>query len=236
MSRSTRLIQLLQELRLHNPPVTADLLAEAMGVSERTIYRDIESLREAGAVIEGAAGYGYSLTEDPAMPPQIFTREEIEALVLGLREVQAVADPALAKAAKHALAKLQGSLPPRLQAHLKHNVLHAKRFKERPKISIDPGVIRQAAWQELALDIEYRDVKGRESARRVYPLSIVFLDDSLVLISYCCLRKATRVFRLDRISSLTLTDESFQPRRVGLLSKALKEIKKHPTGRTSVTH
>lgn len=224
MSRSTRLIKLLQEIRLHRPPVTAEVLAEAMGVSERTIYRDIESLREAGAIIEGAAGYGYSLTEDPALPPQIYTHEEIEALVLGLREVQAVADPSLAKAAEHALAKLHGSLPPRLRVHLKHNVLHAKRFKQRPTISIDPAVIRKAAWQELALDMEYKDVKGQLSSRRIYPLSIVFLDESLVLISYCCLRKATRVFRLDRIISLSLTEESFQPRRVRLLSKALKEI------------
>jgi predicted DNA-binding transcriptional regulator YafY len=225
MSRSIRLIKLLQELRLHSPPVTADVLAESMGVSQRTIYRDIESLREAGAIIDGAAGYGYSLTEDPALPPQVFTHEEIEALVLGLREVQAVADPSLAKAAEHALAKLHGSLPPRLQVHLKHNVLHAKRFKARPKISIDPALIRKAAWQELALDMEYKDVKGQSSSRRIYPLSIVFLDESLVLISYCCLRKGTRVFRLDRIISLSLTDESFQPRRVRLLSKALKEIR-----------
>lgn len=225
MSRSIRLITLLQELRLHSPPVTADVLAEAMGVSQRTIYRDIESLRQAGAIIDGAAGYGYTLTEDPALPPQIFTHEEIEALVLGLREVQAVADPSLAKAAEHALAKLHGSLPPRLQVHLTHNVLHAKRFKTRPEISIDPALIRKAAWQELALDIEYKDAKGQPSSRRIYPLSIVFLDESLVLISYCCLREGTRVFRLDRITSLSLTDESFQPRRVRLLSKALKEIR-----------
>lgn len=225
MSRSIRLIQLLQEIRLHTPPVTAEVLAQAMGVSERTIYRDIESLRQAGAVIEGAAGYGYSLTEDPALPPQIYTHEEIEALVLGLREVQAVADPSLAKAAEHALAKLHASLPPRLQVHLKHNVLHAKRFRPRPHISIDPSLIRKAAWQELALDMAYTDVKGTTTSRRIYPLSIVYLDESLVLIAYCCLRKDSRVFRLDRINSLSLSDESFQPRRVPLLSKAMKSIR-----------
>lgn len=56
MSRSVRLIQLLQEIRLHDPPVTAETLAHAMQVSQTTIYRDIDSLREAGAIIEGAAG------------------------------------------------------------------------------------------------------------------------------------------------------------------------------------
>jgi len=226
MSRSVRLIQLLQEIRLHEPPVTAETLARAMAVSERTIYRDIESLREAGAIIEGASGYGFSLTEDPALPPQIFTREEIEALVLGLREVQAIADPSLAKAAEHALAKLHGTLPPRLKNHLKHSVLHAKRFRERPTLRIDPALIRQAAWQEVAIDIEYRDAKDRQSSRRLYPLSIVYLDNSLVLLSYCCLRKATRVFRLDRMDAITLTDESFHPNRVKLLRKAVEEVRK----------
>jgi len=226
MNRSVRLIQLLQEIRLHEPPVTAETLAHAMSVSERTIYRDIETLRESGAIIEGAAGYGFSLTEHPELPPQIFTREEIEAVVLGLREVQAVADPSLASAAKHALAKLHGTLPPRLKHHLKHSVLHAKRFRDRPLLRIDPALIRQAAWQEIAIDIDYRDVRGKKSSRRVYPLSIVFLDSSLVLLSYCCLRKATRVFRLDRIDSVTMSDESFHPDRVKLLRKAVEEVQK----------
>lgn len=187
---------------------------------------NIETLRKAGAVIEGAAGYGFSLTEDPALPPQIFTREEIEALVLGLREVQAVADPALAKAARHALAKLHGTLPPRLRNHLKHSVLHAKRFQERPSLRIDPALIRQAAWQEIAIDIDYRDVKGKQSSRRIYPLSIVYLDNSLVLLSYCCLRKATRVFRLDRIDSVSLSDESFYPNRVKLLRTVIDDVRR----------
>lgn len=226
MSRSVRLIQLLQEIRLHEPPVTAETLAHAMQVSVRTIYRDIETLREAGAIIEGAAGYGFSLTEDPAMPPRIFTREEIEALVLGLREVQAVADPSLARAAEHALAKLHSTLPPRLKTHLKHSVLHAKRFRERPAITIDPALIRQAAWQELAIDIDYCDANKAISSRRIYPLSIVYLDTSLVLLSYCCLRKATRVFRLDRIDSISITEESFHPKRVRLLRKAVEDVRK----------
>lgn len=220
-----RLIQLLQEIRLHEPPVTAATLAHAMSVSERTIYRDIETLREAGAIIEGAAGYGFSLTEDPAMPPQVFTREEIEAIVLGLQEVQAVADPALALAAKHAMAKLHSTLPTRLKTYLKHSVLHAKRFQSRPALSIDPALIRQAAWQEIAIDIEYTDATGTHSTRRIYPLSIVYLDNSLVLLSYCCLRKDSRVFRLDRIVTVMPTEESFHPKRVPLLRKAVEKVK-----------
>ena len=218
-------MHLLQEIRLHEPPVTAGTLADAMQVSERTIYRDIESLRESGARIEGEAGYGYTLIESPELPPLRFSHEEIEALVLGLREVKAVADPSLAKAADHALAKLNSSLPPRHKKHLQHAVLYAKRFHARPKITIDPAQIRYAAWHELAIDIEYRDASQILSTRRVYPLSIVYLDASLVLLSFCCLRRATRAFRLDRIKSLSITDENFRPRRVSLLREAVKDVR-----------
>lgn len=166
------------------------------------------------------------MTEDPALPPQIFTHEEIEALVLGLREVQAITDPSLARAAEHALAKLHGTLPARLKNHLKHSVLHAKRFHERPALTIDPALIRQAAWHELAIDIDYCDAYGATSSRRIYPLSIVYLDATLVLLSYCCLRKATRVFRLDRIDSISITDECFHPKRVKMLRTAVAEVQR----------
>ena len=123
MARTNRLFQLMQALRNHRPPVTAALLAAETGVSERTLYRDIEALRGLGAVIDGTAGYGYALTEDPALPPMMFNDEEIEALVLGLRDVQAIGDPALAKAAGNALTKLQARLPSAQAHRLKHAVL-----------------------------------------------------------------------------------------------------------------
>ena len=225
MTKSTRLIQLLHELRLHSPPVTARLLADAMCVSERTIYRDIEALRAAGAVIDGEAGFGFTLTEDPALPPQMFSHEEIEALVLGLREVRAIADPALANAAESALVKLRASLPDRLKSRLEHAVLYAKRFYERPKITIDPATVRHAAWEEKAIDIEYVDQMGSETSRRVYPLSILYLDQTLMLLAWCTLRQAERAFRLDRIVTVTETDESFRPRRVAMLRAAMERIR-----------
>lgn len=224
MSKATRLIQLLHELRLHAPPVTAQSLAEAMAVSERTIYRDIDALRSAGAVIDGEAGFGYTLTEDPALPPQMFSHDEIEALVLGLREVREIADPALAKAAESALAKLRATLPSRLKSRLEHAVLYAKRFQDRPEITIDPAEIRKAAWDEVALDIAYVDQHEKASHRRIYPLSIIYFDQTLVLLAWCCLRQADRTFRLDRIRTVSATNESFRPNRVSLLRDAIGRI------------
>lgn len=228
MSRAHRLIRLLHAMRLHHPPVTAATLAADMDVSERTIYRDIDALRAAGAGIDGEAGFGYTLTEDPALPPQMFSHTEIEALVLGLREVREVADPPLAEAAKSALAKLRASLPDRLRSHLENAVLYAKRTRPRPDLIIDPAVIRKAAWEERALDIDYEDVEGARTRRRIYPLSIVYFDFSLVLMAWCCLRQDDRMFRLDRILALTETDESFRPRRVPMLRDAIARLQERP--------
>lgn len=225
MSKSTRLPRLLQAMRLRTPPILAADLAEEMGVSLRTLYRDIDDLRAAGAVIDGEAGFGYTLTEDPALPPMMFTKEEIEALVLGLGEVIEVGDPALAAAARDARAKLKATLPNRMASHLENAVLHAHKFRPRPEISIDPAVVRQAAWEELAIDISYSDVNGAASARRVLPLQIMYFDDTLALMAFCTLRDAPRVFRLDRISEVALTNQSFRPRRVPLLRDMLEDLK-----------
>lgn len=225
MSRTARLFQLMQALRRLTAPVTAERLADETHVSVRSIYRDIETLRGLGAIIDGTAGYGYVLTEDAALPPMMFDNEEIEALVLGLREVQAIADPVLAQAAENALRKLQARLPNKQSHRLKHAVLSAKRFRDIPKPKIDVAVLRKAAWDEMTVQIAYVDEKGRRSVRSVDPLGIVYLDQTHCLISWCHLRQDMRVFRLDRIQSLEVTNLSFRPRRVPLLKQAVAALR-----------
>ncbi len=217
MSRTDRLFQLMQALRDLPSPATARALAQETGVSERTIYRDIDSLRGLGAVIDGEAGFGFSLIEDAALPPLGFVPEEIEALVVGLKEVMEVADPALAEAAHSALNKLKSRLP-EAQAHrLKHAVLSAKRYFKPPPISIDAGVLRQAAWEERTVSFDYGDADGRRTTRAADPLSIVFMQSAHCLLAYCHLRKDFRAFRLDRMEHLSVTERSFRPRRIPML-------------------
>ncbi|MBE1293942.1 MAG: WYL domain-containing protein [Rhodobacteraceae bacterium] len=217
MSRTDRLFQLMQALRDLPPPATAQALAQETGVSERTIYRDIDSLRSLGAVIDGEAGFGFTLIEDATLPPLGFVPEEIEALVVGLKEVMEVADPSLANAAKTALTKLKSRLP-EAQAHrLKHAVLTAKRFHKPPEITIDAGALRQAAWEERTVAFDYGDAEGRRTTREVDPLSIVFMQNVHCLLAYCHLRADYRAFRLDRMDNLNLSDRSFRPRRIPML-------------------
>lgn len=225
MSRTHRLFQLMQVLRQHPPPVTATVLATETGVSERTLYRDIEALRGLGAVIDGTAGYGYALTEDPALPPMMFNDEEIEALVLGLRDVQAIGDPALAKAAATALTKLKARLPSAQAHRLKHAVLAVNRLFPPPAPSIDVAVLRRATWDERTVSFGYVDGKGAETERRIDPLGIVFLQDKHCVLGWCHLRNDTRTFRLDRMRDLVVTDQSYRPRRIPMLKAALEKLK-----------
>ncbi len=217
MARSDRLLRLLQALRSLPAPVTAARLADETEVSARTLYRDIDSLRAAGAGIDGAPGYGYRLTEDPALPPQSFTRTEIEALAFGLAEVGARGDPELAKAAESALSKIIATLPERAQQQAVHAVVKVHRFDRPPVASIDLSMLRRACWEERALDLGYGDANGVQTQRRVLPLSIVYTDRAVVLLAFCQLRQDFRQFLTDRILSSDLTDETFRPRRASLL-------------------
>lgn len=226
MARTHRLFQLMQALRSHAPPVTAAALAQETGVSERTLYRDIDALRSLGAVIDGTAGYGYALTEDPALPPMMFNDEEIEALVLGLRDVQAIGDPALAAAAGTALTKLQARLPAQQAHRLKHAVLAVNRLFPPPAPTIDVAALRRATWEEWTVGFGYTDGKGAETEREIDPLGIVFLQDKHCVLGWCHLREDSRVFRLDRMRDLVVTDRSFRPRRIPMLKAALEKTQR----------
>lgn len=225
MPRADRLFRLLTALRSLPQPVTAARLAQETEVSLRTLYRDIAALRAGGALIDGEAGLGYTLTEDPALPPQMFTQLEVEALVLGLAEVRLAGDPALAKAAQAALAKITATLPERVQRQAIHAVQQTYRFEKRPPVPAHLARIRQACWDERALDITYTARDGSASRRRIWPLSVVFLDRTLMLLAFCTLRQDFRRFHLTAISDVADTPDSFRPRRVSLLRDFLTRMR-----------
>ena len=224
MSRTDRLFRLLQALRNIPSPATAARLADETGVSERTVYRDIETLRGVGAIIDGTAGYGYVLTEDASLPPLSFSSEEIEALVLGLREVTQIGDPELVSAAKTALTKLKARLPEAQGHRLKHAVLTAKRFAEVPDPTIDVACLRRACWEEREVAFDYSDASGARTYRQVKPLGITYMDRSNCLIAFCNMRQDFRAFRLDRMRVLVVTEQSFRPHRVPLFRDALQHF------------
>jgi len=224
MAKADRLFRLLQAMRVMPAPITAARLAQEMGVSLRSLYRDIDSLRLAGARIEGERGYGYRLIEDYALPPQTFDRSEIEAIALGLAEVRHMGDPALEKAATSALAKIAAVLPEEREQFLFHAVSKVYRPDQRFDTMIEVDAIRRACWQEEALTIRYVDKGQARTERTIWPLALSYTDRTLTVLAWCCLRQAFRLFRVDRIEAAHLAGTSFRPRRAALLRQFLAEL------------
>lgn len=149
MSRTRRLLDLIQILRSHRFPVTGWRLAKELGVSLRTVYRDIAALQEQGAHIEGEPGLGYVLRPGFMLPPLMFTEEEIEALVLGSRWVSERADLQLSQAAKSALSKIASVLPQDLRHTLdSSNSLVVGKTVQVDLEAIDLSQIRRAIRTE----------------------------------------------------------------------------------------
>lgn len=233
MARSDRLFRLLQAMRMMPAPITAARLAAEMDVSLRSLYRDIDSLRAAGARIEGERGYGYRLVEDNALPPQTFDRTEIEAIALGLAEVRHMGDPALAQAAASVLAKVAATLPDDREQHLFHAISRVYRPDARYTPPAHLEAVRQACWAEQALAISYVDKGQATTERTILPLAIVYTDHALTLLAWCCLREAFRMFRLERIVELRPTGASFRPRRAALLRDYLADLEARRAARES---
>jgi predicted DNA-binding transcriptional regulator YafY len=211
-------MRLMDVLRRLPAPVTATRLAEETDVSPRQLYRDIATLRAGGALIDGAPGLGYTLTEDPALPPQSFDRLEMEALMLAMTGLETIADDSLTKAGRTAMARIIATLPDRQARQAMHTALHAWRpAKERPVVSVDMEVLRNACWEEHSLHIRYRDLADKITQREIWPLAISYAEHSLMLLAHCRLRMDFRVFNLTRIEDMRPGEVSFRPRRVSLI-------------------
>lgn len=217
MTRSERLLDLIQLLRLHRQPVTADSLALELGVSVRTIYRDMVTLQNQGAPIEGSSGVGYLLQPGFMLPPLMFTEEEIEALVLGSRWVAARTDDKLARDATNALAKIAAVLPQDLRERLDTNTLMVPSVTTVSLNGRELRRVREAIRTEIKIRIDYIDGKGSSSSRTVWPIAIGFFDQARVIVGWCESREAFRHFRLDRITHLELTAQSLPRRKAEML-------------------
>ncbi|MEP6563670.1 MAG: YafY family protein [Mesorhizobium sp.] len=218
MSRSERLLDLIQILRRHRRPVSGRTLAGEMSISIRTLYRDIATLQGQGAPIEGEAGLGYVLKPGFMLPPLMFTDEEIEAIVLGSRWVAKQPDSRLSAAATDALAKIAAVLPDDLREDLDANTLLVGPRMEAVE-GIDLGMVRQAIRNERKLGFLYRDAGGAASQRMVWPFALGFFDKVRVVVAWCETRQDFRHFRADRISGLNATETRYPRRRQVLLKE-----------------
>lgn len=218
MSRASRLLDLVQILRRHRSPVTGPALARELGISIRTLYRDIATLQGQGADIQGEPGLGYVLRPGFTLPPLMFAAEEIEALVLGSRWVALRGDERLAAAATNAVAKIRAVLPDDLRESVDAATMTVP-MTSAEKSTVDVSVIRGAIRKEQKLGIAYRDGDGSSTRRTVWPLLIGVFDRVLVLAAWCELRKDYRGFRVDRILELQPTEARYPRKRAAMVAE-----------------
>jgi predicted DNA-binding transcriptional regulator YafY len=224
MNRTERLFALMDALRRHRRPVTAQSLAEELKVSLRTIYRDVQVLIGLGAPIDGEAGLGYLLRPGFFLPPLMFDADELEALVLGIRWVARQSDTALTQAATNALAKIAAASPKDLRDTLADTGLWVAPLHEAPDTGASLKAVREAIRREHKLKIAYVAESGAPTERAIWPIAMAFYERRQTVAAWCELRSAFRHFRTDRITAITATGERYPKRRVELVKAWRREV------------
>ena len=215
LSRLTSILIQLQTKRL----ITATSLADKFGVSIRTIYRDIRALEQSGVPILTEDGKGYSLMEGYKIPPVTFTESEANALITAEQLVLKNKDTSFIKDYTEAISKVKSVL----RQSIKDN---ANLLSDRIAVSQNNSYGRTSnylAALQLALTnfnlttIEYQKLDTNETSKRsVEPFALLSTQENWLLVAWCRLRKAFRIFRLDRIKSLQIQSEKFEPHKMTL--------------------
>lgn len=211
MKKAERLLKTLTLLQSRRRAVTAREIAHQFQISERTVYRDIQSLISAGVAIEGEAGVGYMLLRGEVLQPLTFDEAQLEALIFGVRMVQGWGDDALGNAASEALEKIRAILPDRLHYlnAISEETLIVPDY-EREAHNPHSHRVRNAIREQQKLELEYADEKGSATKRLIRPLGLVFWGKVWTIIAWCELRADYRTFRLDRIETLRIGEEKFE--------------------------
>ena len=208
LARLVAIQTLLQTKQL----TTAPELARRFAVSVRTIYRDIKTLENAGVPILTEEGRGYALVDGYRLPPVSFTQTEANALITVEHLVQAHQDTSLAQEYSQAMTKLKAVL--RSPTQEKANFL-ASRLKvyvnAQPK-SRYLATLQNALTSFHRVRIDYRAASQELTCRTLEPFALLMsTQENWLLVGWCGLRSAYRIFRLDRIEQLEVLTETFAP-------------------------
>jgi predicted DNA-binding transcriptional regulator YafY len=209
MRRADRLFLIIHALRGRRTAQPARRLADTLGVSLRTVYRDVADLQVSGVPIEGEAGVGYVLRKGSDIPPLMFNADEMEALVVGTRFVRAFGGARLTRNAAAALLKIEAVLPAELRARMQRARIFAPRRADGIEAAGVIDRLHEAITARHVLKLAYQDEAARVSEREVEPLCLAFWGGAWTLGAWCRMRGDFRNFRPDRMSSFDATGEIF---------------------------
>jgi predicted DNA-binding transcriptional regulator YafY len=210
MRQMDRRLLILMRLRQERP-VTAGGLAEEIGCSVRTVYRDIDALSQAGVPVAAMAGEGYRLVSGYHLPPVAFTAEEAVQLLLGADLAAGLGTNVQREAVRTAAAKVEAVLQAQTRAEVENL---RQRIRVSPWLRREPSshlpVLQQAVIEARVLHLRYRAFESGEiTERKVEPHGLTFYGDDWHLVAYCRLREGMRDFRAARILDVRLLDETF---------------------------
>ena len=223
MRRADRLFRIIQVLRRRRRPATAAEIAEELETSVRTIYRDIAQLMADRVPIRGEAGIGYVLEGGFDMPPLMLTPDEIEAAMLGAQFVMGRGDAVLQRAASDLIAKIDAVIPEHLRPILLDPVVSAHGYEQVVDV-IDMGRMRTAIRTQGKIKLIYRDEKGAETSRVIWPIAVSYWERVRLIVAWCELRKAFRHFRTDRIAGYEFLETRYTTPRARLRMQWHKQL------------
>ena len=223
MRRADRLFQIVQLIRGRRLS-TAAFLAARLEVSLRTIYRDVADLQHQGVPIEGEAGVGYRLGAGFDLPPLMLSQDEANALVAAARLAQPWVDGGMAREIESALGKILSVLPPAARAAAEAQALYAPGTGLDPRAQAALQALRQAVQSCHVVRLDYEDLQGRPSQRRVRPLGCFYWGKVWTLSAWCELRGDFRGFRIDRIVDWEVLPERFRQEPGKTLADLLRQV------------
>jgi predicted DNA-binding transcriptional regulator YafY len=205
MRKIDRLFEIIQLLRGHRLR-TAEYIAKHLGISTRTVYRDIQALMASGLPVEGERGVGYVIRGEITLPPLPFTLEEAQAVSIGLRLVSSMTDKNLRKAAQEARIKVNAVIPNKTTEGGIHVYVPVGGQNQHDIFS----TLHRAVDGRQICRLCYTSATDDITTREIYPLALEYWGHVWTLAAWCLLRNSFRAFRLDRIQGLSALPEKFR--------------------------
>ena len=198
MRRGDRLFEIIEILRRAKGPMSAQSIGEELGVTKRTVYRDIAALSAQRVPIQGEAGVGYVLEAGFHMPPLMLTSDEIEAAILGAQWVRTRGEPELALAAEKLLTKIETVASARFETSFVDPVVSVAPADQQAE-ALDAADIRVAIRRRVKISITYRGSKDARTTRVIWPVLLGYRANGRIVAAWCELRQGFRYFRTERI-------------------------------------
>ncbi|MDC6365539.1 MULTISPECIES: helix-turn-helix transcriptional regulator [Flavobacteriaceae] len=214
LSRLTAILTQLQSSRI----VTAKMLAEKHNVSIRTIYRDIRTLEKSGVPVVTEEGKGYSMMEGYQLPPVMFTEDEANALITAEQLILKNKDASFVQHYSEAILKIKALLkgPQKEKASLLTDRIYFTDNYSHQRTSNYLMRIQSSITNFEVLNIDYLSIDQKSSNRDIEPFALYSTQEKWLLIAFCRLRNAFRVFRIDLIQKITTTSQHFESHNMTL--------------------